>query len=286
MKPFLKWPGSKQRIIEQIRAALPPGRRLIEPFVGSGAVFLAHHDKYDSFLLADTNPDLVHLYRELQTAPEAFARDAKRLFTPENNDKELYLEHRARFNALPHGSRERALLFLYLNRHGFNGLCRYNRKGGFNVAFGAYKAPYFPVQELQGFVEVSRDAVIRLQDFRATMREAGPGDVVYCDPPYVPLSETASFTAYQTAGFGLDDHRALVEEAIAASQRGADVLISNHDTDVTRGLYRCATQVMTCTARRTIGVGSREKVEELVALYRARARASDAAIPWQQEAAA
>ena len=279
MKPFLKWAGSKQKIIDEVRDYLPKARRLIEPFVGSGAVFLGNREKYEELLLADASPDLIHLYTELRRSPEDFVRNAKSYFTPQNNTKEAYLAHRARFNALDHGSRERALLFLYLNRHGFNGLCRYNRKGEFNVAFGKYRRPYFPESELRDFAEAARRATVRVADFRETIRESGSGDVVYCDPPYVPLTATANFTQYQGAGFDLDDHRSLVQEAIEATHRGAVVLVSNHDTEVTRALYEDAVQVETLQVQRSIGVGKREKAPELVAIFKPDAQENPVTVP-------
>ncbi len=121
---------------------------MIEPFVGAGSVFL--NTDYDHYLLADINPDLINLYNHLKDEPQRFIEDARALFQPEYNKKEVYLALRVEFNQCTDTYR-RSLLFLYMNRHGFNGLCRYNKKGGFNVPFGSYKKPYFPEKEMVFF---------------------------------------------------------------------------------------------------------------------------------------
>lgn len=274
MEPFIKWAGSKRRIAGELRKALPSGRRLIEPFVGSGAVFLANRDRYARLLLADANPDLIHLYREVRQDPEHFIREARRYFAEDGNSPDVYYERRGRFNALPSGTMERSLLFLYLNRHGFNGLCRYNRKGEFNVSFGRYKRPYFPEAELRAFADTARGAAIRISDFRRTMREAGPGDVVYCDPPYLPLSDTANFVEYAPEGFGLACQQDLVAEAWAATARGATVVVSNHDTPLARKLYAEAS-ITTLSVRRSIGAKNRGPAPEVLALFEPAAMYTD-----------
>ena len=276
MDPFIKWAGSERRIADKIRAALPKGRRLIEPFLGSGAVFLTNGDRYGEFLLGDTNPDLVHLYHEVRRSPREFIENARGLFNEEGNTEEVYYRRRAQFNALPHGHRERSLLFLYLNRHGFNGLCRYNKRGDLNVSFGRSNGPYFPEAELYAFATAASRATIRVADFRVMMREAGPDDVVYCDPPYIPLSDTASFVEYAPEGFA--DQRDLTAEALAATRRGATVVLSNHDTPLARRLYRRAASISTLEVRRSVGAKSRGNVSELIAVFRPRSAGARARI--------
>lgn len=95
----------------------------------------------------------------------------------------------------------RAVLFLYLNRHGYNGLCRYNLRGEFNVPFGRYKKPYFPEAELYHFAEKAQHAEFHCESYEECMKRADNRSVVYCDPPYAPLSSTANFTAYHTNSF-------------------------------------------------------------------------------------
>lgn len=234
MKPFLKWAGGKARLVERIKAVLPPGRRLVEPFVGSGALFL--NTEYDEYLLADANRDLINCYRQLQQGGPAFIDVCASYFTPANNQPDAYYALRTRFNVTADAV-EKAALFVYLNRHGYNGLCRYNGAGGFNVPFGRYVRPYFPRNEMLYFWRKAARCVFVVADFVTTLQATAPGDVVYCDPPYVPLSATAHFTSYNADGFSLASQRRLAQEAEAAARRGVPVVISNHDVPFTRDIY-------------------------------------------------
>jgi len=267
-RAFLKWAGGKYGLVEDIQRHLPPARKLVEPFVGAGSVFL--NTDYDHYLLADINPDLINLYNLLKERPEEYISEAKRWFVAENNRKEAYLDIRAEFNKTDNVM-YRSLAFLYMNRFGFNGLCRYNKKGGFNVPFGSYKKPYFPEAELEFFAEKAKKATFVCEGYHETFSRARKGCVVYCDPPYAPLSNTANFTSYAGNGFTLDDQAALADIAErAATERGIPVLISNHDTTLTRRLYHGA-ELNVVKVKRTIsrnGSG-RNKVDELLALFRA-----------------
>jgi len=265
-RAFLKWAGGKFSLVEAISHRLPPGQVLVEPFVGAGSVFL--NTEYPAYLLADINPDLIDFYNLLKQNPERVIAEARRLFTPVYNQAAAYYELRQAFND-SRDSFERALLFLYLNRHGYNGLCRYNRKGGFNVPFGRYKRPYFPEEELWLFAEKAQRATFVCECYSKTFARLQPDHVVYCDPPYVPLSTTASFTSYATGGFSLDDQALLAKLARETVQeRGIPVLISNHATPLTYELYRDA-QLDEIQVKRTISRSSetRNSVAELLALY-------------------
>ncbi|CCW34449.1 DNA adenine methylase Dam [Chthonomonas calidirosea] len=265
MRPFLKWAGGKYRLVEQIKRRLPVGTRLIEPFVGSGAVFL--NTDYKRYLLSDINSDLVCLYRTLQRHGEAFIAYCKELFVPENNNAERYYELRAEFNASKDPWR-RSALFVYLNRHGYNGLCRYNAIGEFNVPFGKYARPYFPENEMQYFAHKAQYAEFRYEDFRTVMRSAQTGDVIYCDPPYVPLSSTANFTDYAAGGFGVKDQEELARLADQLGQAGIPVLISNHATPFTEVVYAGAIQEFLSVPRFISCDGNnRGKAKEVLALF-------------------
>src|SRR5699024_1738481 len=115
---------------------------------------------------------------------------AKSFFTPVTNSKETFYQLRLQFNQTQ-DSYTRSLLFLYLNRHGYNGLCRYNRKGEFNVPFGRYTKPYFPEAEIHYFAEKAQQAQFICSSYDNVMQQADPHSVIYCDPPYQPLSKTA-----------------------------------------------------------------------------------------------
>lgn len=264
-RAFLKWAGGKYGLVEEINKALPSNGRLIEPFVGAGSVFL--NSDFDDYVLNDVNSDLINLYRLLKDNPDDYIQQSRKLFSPEYNDKERYYDIRAQFNKT-NDPFVRSVMFLYMNRHGYNGLCRYNLKGGYNVPFGRYKKPYFPEKELWNFAEQSQKATFTNHCFRKSFDEAKPGDVIYCDPPYAPLSPTASFTSYSGQGFKLKDQEDLATLAQAASEKGIPVLISNHDLPLTRELYKSAS-LTEIQVKRTISqkAGKRTKVSELLALY-------------------
>ncbi|ECJ7798608.1 Dam family site-specific DNA-(adenine-N6)-methyltransferase [Salmonella enterica] len=224
-RPFLKWAGGKYSLLPELERLIPAGKRLIEPFVGGGSVFL-NSDKHERFLLADINADLINLYQMLAVAPDSVIAEAIKAFR-HLNDAENYTAIREAFNAWQLNAIERAAAFLYLNRHCFNGLMRYNLDGFFNVGWGKYKAPYFPEKELMAFRKKSSACVFMNAGFERTLRLAGDGDVVYCDPPYEPMPGTAGFTSYASGGFSWDSQVALAESCVAAHQRGAKVFISN-----------------------------------------------------------
>ncbi|MBL9202475.1 MAG: Dam family site-specific DNA-(adenine-N6)-methyltransferase [Opitutaceae bacterium] len=267
-RPFLKWAGGKTKLVSAIATTVPvTARRLVEPFVGSGAVAL--NLSLPENLLADTNADLVAAYTRLRDAPEEFIAECAGLFTPEANSPAVYYQRREEFNALADPAR-RAALFIYLNRHGYNGLCRYNARGGFNVPFGRYRAPYFPRDEMRAFHSLLRRSTLVHADFRDVLAQAGPGDFVYCDPPYVPASPTANFTAYARSAFGPAEQEALAACCAAARQRGAVVALSNHDTPQTRALYAADDECHELLVRRQISCqgANRTKARELLVVYR------------------
>lgn len=268
LRPFLKWAGGKYSLLDRLLPLLPEGNRLVEPFAGSGAVFL--NTAYKRAWLADANKDVIGCYRALADGTEDFIAAARHLFTPANNSREAYEAHRARFNASTDAF-ERAVLFIYLNRHGYNGLCRYNKSGGFNVPFGRYTAPYFPETELRGFLarlKACDEVILEVADFRQVFAGLNPGDVVYCDPPYAPLSATANFAQYEAGDFGPDDQRALARAIHTASGQGVPVVLSNHDTPFVMTTYISpSSKVYQFEARRSISCAKRRPAPELLAVY-------------------
>ena len=268
-RAFLKWAGGKYTLCDVINKMLPSGECLIEPFVGAGSVFL--NSNFSRYILNDINQDLINLYQILKDMPEQYIADAAKLFVDQNNQADAYYELRKVFNETS-DSYQRSLLFLYLNRHGYNGLCRYNKSGGYNVPFGKYKKPYFPEKELHFFAEKAQRATFVCENYRDTFARAQQGDVIYCDPPYVPLSKTASFTSYAGNGFGLDEQADLANaaEETVANVKNTSVLISNHDTIWTRKIYEHADRIRKLNVARTISqkATNRKKVGELMALYK------------------
>ena len=265
MKPFLKWAGGKYKIIDRILDALPKGDQLVEPFAGSGAVFL--NAEFDEYLIADINADLINLYKKIQTEGNEFITYAAAFFLPENNTEVAYYKFREEFNNCTEITRKSAL-FIYLNRHCFNGLCRYNSKGGFNVPFGRYTKPVFPEKEILNFYVKSQRAVFEIADFKVTMNKASKGCVVYCDPPYAPLTATSNFSDYTSSGFDFTDQQALADSAKALNSRGISVVISNHNTEFTRSIYTDA-KIRSFDVQRFISsdAKNRNKAAELMAFY-------------------
>lgn len=267
-RAFLKWAGGKYNLVSQLQQHLPEADCLVEPFVGAGSVFLNTH--YASYRLNDINADLIELYKIIQQQTERYIADARTLFVASANQRSSYLAFRQQFNTET-DPYQRSLLFLYLNRHGYNGLCRYNLSGKFNVPFGSYKKPYFPEAELYYFAEKAQSAEFVCSGYQEIFQQLKPNQVVYCDPPYVPLSKTASFTSYAQQGFTLDDQAQLAILAEKAQQAGNSVLISNHDTTWTRKIYHQA-ELHSIDVSRSIsqkGTG-RGKVAEVFALYLAK----------------
>lgn len=264
-KPFLKWAGGKYRLAERIRQRLPDGKRLIEPFVGSAAIFL--NTSYDSYLLNDINEDLINVFEIIKSSPDAFIKDAKILFSEKNNSESAFYDLRSEFNATENIYRK-SLIFIYLNRHCFNGLCRYNKSGGFNVPYGRYKKPYFPEQEILLFSKKSKIAKFSCSSFDEVMLSAEVGDIVYCDPPYVPLSESSNFTSYAKGGFDQEDQIKLVECARVLMSRGVPVIISNHDTPLVRQKYTGAKMEFFSVQRNISCDGkNRSAAPELLAVF-------------------
>lgn len=265
MKPFLKWAGNKYQIIERIKAVLPHGNRLIEPFSGSAAVFL--NTDYSENLVADTNPDLIQTYLYLQKDGAKFIEYCQDFFTVENNQSEKFYELRTLFNTTMDKYLKSAL-FIYLNKHCFNGLCRYNASGQFNTPFGKYKSPYFPQKEMLYFHQKSQHAVFMQSDFVSTFAQAKSGDIIYCDPPYVPLSKTANFTDFSTGGFTLAQQTQLAELAEVNANKGSTVIISNHQTEFTEQAYKNA-KLLTFPVQRFISCkgANRTKANEVLAIF-------------------
>ncbi len=265
-RPFLKWAGGKYRLLNKIKYKLPQGNRLIEPFVGSGAVFL--NTDYDRYLLGDINPDLINLYNCLKDEGSAFVNYTNNWFSDTENNKKAYYYWRDCFNN-SRDIRERSALFIYLNRHGYNGLCRYNKSGKINVPFGRYKKAYFPEEEMLNFATKTRKATFVCCGFEQLMNRARRKNVVYCDPPYAPLSDSANFTSYAKEGFSLDDQLQLSSRAYHLSKRGVSVLISNHENALTREIYGKA-EINRFPVRRLISCkgDERKNVIELLALYK------------------
>jgi len=281
-KTFLKWAGNKTKVLPHIIPHIGYPKRYCEPFGGSLAVAL--NTPAEQYILNDVNKDLVAIYRSLVNAnDDSFVQYCEELFVPENNTREAYLELREHFNQAT-DTTERARLFIYLNKHCFNGLSRYNSKGEFNVPYGRefkdkntkekkIENAYFPKEEMMNFrmyflsKQLVRFTSLSFED-SSLYEDLEVGDVVYFDPPYVRASDTANFTSYATDGFTSDQQVHLAQLAESLSSKGIRVIVSNHDVPVTRELYKSAT-IYPIQVSRTIAAkgGSRKKANELIAVF-------------------
>lgn len=237
IRPFVKWAGGKSRVLPDLLPHLPKAHCLVEPFVGGASVFL--NTDYRRYVLGDINADLIALYRHVKNDTEAVITMARHFFET-GNSLEAYATYRDIFNLTP-ASIYRAALFLYLNRHGYNGLCRYNQNGRYNVPYGKYKAPYFPELEIRQFAEKANDtkALFLCCSFKNTLNVVSNDSVIYCDPPYLPDNDTADFTQYYTRPFTPDDHQQLVNSLLDAHRKyHVPIVVSNSDTPATREIYK------------------------------------------------
>jgi len=276
-KPFLKWAGNKFRVLPHLIPHIGDPKRYIEPFGGSLSVAL--NISADEYILNDINKDLYCLYTNVD---KEFVGECRELFTDDNNTRERYLELKKEFNS-EQDCRKRAKLFLYLNKHAFNGLSRYNSKGEYNVPYGKENKDsktgrivktkaHFPEQELNYFRDVFSNRKVEFFNTsfsdEALYKNVSSGDVVYFDPPYIPVSDTAYFTDYATEGFSYEQQVQLAELAESLANRGVKVIVSNHDTPVSRELYKNA-QIYPIEVRRSISAkgSSRKKANELIAVY-------------------
>jgi DNA adenine methylase len=245
MKPIVKWAGGKSKLLPELRQRLPTEiRTYAEPFAGGAALFFAlaeearskriHRRAFAKAVLADQNEELIACYRAVRDDVEAVitALGAYRY------DKDLFYETR-QLDTAGMSDTERAARLLFLNRTCFNGLWRVNASGKFNVPFGRYKNPRFLREDdLRAASAALTGVRIEVADFKAVTKKLGEGDLAYLDPPYVPLSKTAAFTAYGKDGFTAEDQERLADELFAMKKRGVLAMLSNADTKATRALYK------------------------------------------------
>lgn len=231
-KPFVKWAGGKGQLVEQLASHMPETYlEYHEPFVGGGALFF--HLTPDKAFLSDLNEELVNAFLVVKDDCEALLQKLKHY----KNSAEFYYEIRA-LDPENLDPVERASRFIYLNKTCYNGLYRVNRQGRFNVPFGRYKNPvYADEAQLHLASEALQHANIRVADFEMVLDQARPGDFVYFDPPYQPMSETSNFTSYTADAFGENQQRRLAAVFRDLDKRGCRVMLSNSDSPLVHELY-------------------------------------------------
>lgn len=256
-RPFVKWAGGKRWSVPHILEALPPMiETYYEPFLGGGAVFfaLARAGRFKRAIISDSNPELIATYRALRDDYDGVVRAIAKL-GPNRVYAEKY--HRIR-DSKPRTEAGKAARFLFLNKTGFNGLYRVNLCGEFNVPYGSARKWAPDLANLQTVSMLLRGALevhsssgsplypaieLRCKDFGTGGRQLDlfnsvtAGDACYFDPPYLPESKTARFSAYTPGGFSLDDHRRLADLYNDLADKGVHVVASNADVRGTMKLY-------------------------------------------------
>ncbi len=236
-RPFLKWAGGKGKILHELICRIPDHFETYhEPFLGGGALFfeLWRSSKIKKAVLSDKNQELVDTYIAIRD----YVEDVIRLLSKYPYDKDFYYKIRER-NPWDLDLPERAARMIYLNRTCYNGLYRLNKSGKFNVPFGRYKNPQIcDADNLRAVSSVLKKTEILCADFSITLNKAKPGDFVYMDPPYTPVSETADFTNYTADGFNWDEQIRLSKVARKLLERGVYVMISNSAVEKIRKLYQ------------------------------------------------
>ena len=268
LQPFTKWTGGKRQLLPVIRELMPKTyNRYFEPFVGGGALFfdLAPKDA----VINDFNAELINCYQQIKDNPQELIEILK--VHQEYNSKEYYLDLRSvdRDERIDMMSEvQRAARILYMLRVDFNGLYRVNSKNQFNVPYGRYKNPKIVDENLVSAISTylnNNQIEIKKGDFEKAVLDVQPGDFVYFDPPYIPLSETSAFTSYTHEGFSYDDQVRLRDTFKKLSDTGAYVMLSNSSSFLVEELYQDF-NIHYVEATRTNGAksSSRGRISEII----------------------
>jgi len=265
-RPFLKWAGGKTQLADALLAHKPVSFTLYhEPFVGSGALFfrLYREGKIRRAVLSDLNAELIDTY----LAVRDLVTEVIQALSGFTHDKTFFYALRAKdpwMLSLP----ERAARMIFLNKTGYNGLYRVNRQGKFNVPFGRYQSPkYLDKDNLIAVSHSLQNVEILCAPLETVFARTGAGDWAYFDPPYVPVSQTANFTAYHATGFGLQDQERLRDVCLVLSKNNVSITLSNSDTEFIRTLYGSPSfYIDRVLANRAINRngGGRGKITELI----------------------
>ena len=244
--PFVKWAGGKRKLapllIETFPIEFDPEKnRYFEPFIGGGALMFALGQPGGklivpgkSLFINDMNPELTNTYEVIRDNVSALIKELE-VLSKKINEKTFYDIR----STVPRSKVARAARFIYLNKTCFNGLWRVNSKGEFNVPFGKSKNPSLFVEEnLRACSKRLKGSTITNVSFEKAVSKARKGDLVYFDPPYIPLSASASFSAYAKEGFGMNEQELLAETIGKLNAKGVYVLLSNSDTPLTRKVFR------------------------------------------------
>lgn len=274
-QPFLRWAGGKRKLAGFIANSFPTkldygSAHYYEPFLGGGALAFYIGQKESPFYipgsrihLSDMNPDLICAYQVLKDEPLTLMKHLTRL--GKHTDREAFDKVRA---LRPATKIEMAARFIYLNKTCFNGLWRVNSKGEFNVPWGKLQNPtIFDESILMANSKRLRGAKIAKRDFLNQLDLPKKGDLVYLDPPYIPLSSSSSFSKYSKLDFGISNHEQLASCIDSLTKRGVFVILSNSDTSDTRAIFGGSMNLYQISVGRSISAKSesRKRVNEVIA---------------------
>lgn len=270
VQPFLKWAGGKRQLLPEIRKYIPEEfDTYYEPFVGAGAVLFDLQP--EKAVINDKNTELVNVYHVIKYEIDELIQELQK--HEDGNNAEYFYEIRSKDREPGYKDLSpavRAARILYLNKTCFNGLFRVNSKGYFNVPFGKYKNPKIVNEDVLRAVHSylhAHDVQITEMDFTEAAAGAKAGDFVYFDPPYDPLSETASFTSYSLDGFRKEDQLRLRDLCVELDQKGIKFLLSNSATDFIVQIYsEKGFHIEKVSASRNINsvASKRGKIEEVL----------------------
>ena len=259
-KPIMKWAGGKTQMLSDIMPKIPKKYgKYIEPFIGGGALFFALNP--DKAIIADRNPELINMYQQVADNVETVISYLKKY----KNTKEDFYEVRS-LDWLKLKKEEAAARMIYLNKTCFNGLYRVNKKGQFNVPFGKYKAPNFCDEEvLYAASDVLKKATIECGDYLSVLKKyAEPGDFIFLDPPYLPISEYSDFKRYTKEQFYEEDHIELAKEVKRLQELGCYVILTNSNHPLVHELYADYKIEVIQTKRYISCNGSKRKGEDII----------------------
>mgnify|MGYP004440197605 FL=1 len=237
--PFVKWAGGKRQLIPQIRERMPEKYNdYYEPFVGGGAVMFDLLPA--NALINDINKALINTYRTICNELDAFLKEVNRLDNDMWEDgKKYYYSIREYYNDKLMRSEydvELAALFVFINKHCFNGLYRVNGKGLFNVPYNNSRRVSIDEDVIMATSEYLRGVTIKDGDFEQACKNAQKGDFVFIDSPYAPLNPT-SFESYTKEGFDIESHKRLAKLYDELTARGCYCMLTNHNTELINELY-------------------------------------------------
>ncbi len=243
VKPLIKWAGGKRQLINELYQRIPINFNCYyEPFIGGASflVYLYNMNIINKAVISDLNAELINFYNVIKYNEDEFLLNIKNQEL--KNDSETYYKLRERFNCIKGNNEykiERAVLFIYLNKHAYNGLWRVNSKNFFNVPFGKYKnVNIINYGNVHNFHIMLKKINILNLDFEMAVKNASENDFVYFDPPYMPLNKTSYFTGYTKEGFNYSDQIRLFNVFKELTDKNVKLMLSNSYSDYIIDLYK------------------------------------------------